>query len=67
MDGWRDLCLELRRRGAVVAILTDGEPMLRPEKVKVSAEVFPLVWVVTNGTLPLLRPPTLKRFYCRVR
>ncbi|MFL6423054.1 MAG: radical SAM protein [Nitrososphaera sp.] len=53
VDGFKELCLTLRKRGIRHATLTDGEPLLTKqsrEKCKVAAEIFDQTWVVTNGT-----------------
>ncbi|HEY9616752.1 MAG TPA: radical SAM protein [Microcoleaceae cyanobacterium] len=48
----------LKRRGIVQVTVVGGETALAPKAVQRAAELFPIVWVVTNGAAKL---PTLPR------
>lgn len=45
----------LHDRGVVHVTLVGGEPALAPKLILKAAELFPIVWVVTNGSVKL--PP----------
>lgn len=48
----------LKKEGIVHITLVGGETALAPKAIKKAAELFPIVWIVTNGTIPL---PSLPR------
>ncbi|HJU34525.1 MAG TPA: radical SAM protein [Nitrososphaera sp.] len=53
VDAFKELCLNLRKRGIRHATLTDGEPLLTSisrEKCEAASEIFDQTWIVTNGT-----------------
>ena len=43
----------LKQSGVVHVTLVGGEPSLAPDIVKTAAELFPIVWVVSNGAASL--------------
>lgn len=49
---------DLKESGVVHVALVGGEPSLAPNVVKVAADLFPIVWVVSNGAASL---PKLSR------
>jgi organic radical activating enzyme len=48
----------LHRQGIVHVTLVGGEPALAPKAIEQAAALFPVVWVVTNGSIKL---PSLPR------
>jgi len=43
------LLKELRKDGVIHVTLCGGEPTLRPSLIRVASQIFPYVWIVTNG------------------
>jgi Fe-coproporphyrin III synthase len=50
---WKERFNELRAKGIRMIMLMGGEPMLRPDVVQLADEMFPLVEMITNGTIPV--------------
>jgi sulfatase maturation enzyme AslB (radical SAM superfamily) len=50
--------IRLKREGMIHVTLVGGEPGLAIDAVRKAAELFPIVWLVTNGTIKL---PSLPR------
>jgi hypothetical protein len=48
---------QLKKQGIIHVTLVGGETSLAPKAIGRAAELFPVVWVVTNGTRPLPRLP----------
>jgi organic radical activating enzyme len=43
----------LHQQGIVHVTLVGGEPALAPKAIEQAAALFPVVWVVTNGSIKL--------------
>ena len=52
-DEWKKRFKELYSKGIRMVLLLGGEPLLRPDIVKLADSIFPFVEMITNGTLPL--------------
>lgn len=48
---------DLKATGVIHVTLVGGEPSLAPNVIKVAAELFPIVWVVSNGASALPQLP----------
>jgi Fe-coproporphyrin III synthase len=53
VEKWSERFGQLRKKGIRMIMLMGGEPMLRPDVVKLADEMFPLVEMITNGTIPI--------------
>ncbi len=53
LDIWRERFEELYRSGIRSVTLLGGEPALRLDVMMCANEIFPLVDVITNGTIPI--------------
>jgi sulfatase maturation enzyme AslB (radical SAM superfamily) len=47
----------LKEQGVIHLVVVGGEPALVPQAIQRAAELFPLVWVVTNGVAKLPQLP----------
>lgn len=52
-----ELLTQLQRDGITYVSLVGGEPLFAPQVIRFAAERFPVVWVVTNGTIPFPAMP----------
>ncbi|HNT77691.1 MAG TPA: radical SAM protein [Anaerolineae bacterium] len=53
VDEWRELFTHYRRAHIRHAVLTGGEPTLRPEIITLADSLFPIVNIATNGLIPV--------------
>jgi len=52
-DEWKKRFKQLYKSGIRVIMLMGGEPLLRPDVVKLADSIFPFVEMITNGTVSL--------------
>jgi len=55
IDVWRERFDQLYKKGIRFILLVGGEPTLRRDVLKLADEIFPYIYVITNGTIKMPR------------
>lgn len=53
LGAWRQFVSHQKARGITAPLLIGGEPMLRPERVRLFVDAMPFVTISSNGLIPL--------------